>query len=289
MRQLEHAGAAIVRAGERALLVTEDLALEQRLGNRGAVDRHERKRRAGAELVNGLRDQLLAGARLAPDQHRGVGRRRLFDHAVDAADAGAVADDAPEAALLAQLAAQLFHFAQRLLPLDRLLQQDAQPRRIDRLAQVVVGAFLDRLDSGFDGALRGEQDERQVGQLVLQRAQKFEPAHARHHQVGHDDRGTEGRHFLHRLFSVRGLVGLETPGADKLGQAHTRVAGSSSTMRTRSPRTGGDADWSVSGRVDTNLSLAGRNYPVRTAEIHLTNGRVTVAEHLQRMRSGEES
>ena len=43
VRQLEHAGPAVVRAGERPLLMTEDLALEQRFGNRGAVDRDKRK------------------------------------------------------------------------------------------------------------------------------------------------------------------------------------------------------------------------------------------------------
>ena len=43
VRQLEHAGAPIGGAGERPLLVAEDFALEQRLGNRGAVDRDERE------------------------------------------------------------------------------------------------------------------------------------------------------------------------------------------------------------------------------------------------------
>ena len=116
----------------------------------------------------------------------------------------------------------VLHFAQRLLPLDRLLQQDAQPRRIDRLAQVVVGAFLDRLDRRLHGALRGEQDEREIGQLILQRAQQLEPAHARHDQVRHDDGGTEGRDLLQRLFAVGGDVGLESPGADELGEPDAR-------------------------------------------------------------------
>src|SRR4051794_7585692 len=121
VRELEDADAAVLRAGEGAFLVAEDLALEQRLGNRRAVDRHERERRARAQLVDGLRDQLLAGARLAGDQHRRLRRRRLLDHAIHTADAGAVADDPSEASLLAQLAAQRAHLAERLLPLDRLL------------------------------------------------------------------------------------------------------------------------------------------------------------------------
>ena len=97
------------------------------------------------------------------DQHGRAGRRRLLDDAVDGANARTVADDPAEASLLAQLAAKLPHFAQRLLALDRFLQQDLQPLRIDRLAQVVVGAFFDRFDRAIDGALRRQQDEREVG------------------------------------------------------------------------------------------------------------------------------
>src|SRR5207237_3872648 len=163
VRELEDAGAPIVRAGERALLVPEDLALEQRLRNRGAIDRDERKRRSLAQLVNRLRDELLAGSRFAPDQHRCVGRRRLFDDAIDASNAGAVADDPPEAPLLAKLAAEVLHLAQRLLTFDRFLQQDLQPLRVDWLTQVIVRTFLDRLDGTLDGALRGQQNEREIG------------------------------------------------------------------------------------------------------------------------------
>jgi hypothetical protein len=116
----------------------------------------------------------------------------------------------------------MLHFAQRLLPLDRLLKKDAQPRRIDRLAQIVVGAFLDRLDGGVDGALRREQDEREIGQLIFELPQELEAAHARHHEVGHDDRGAKRGDFLHRLFAVAGFFGLEAPRADELGETDAR-------------------------------------------------------------------
>ena len=52
MGQLEEALPPFDRARERAFLVAEDLALEQRLGNRGAVDRDERKRGTRAGLVD---------------------------------------------------------------------------------------------------------------------------------------------------------------------------------------------------------------------------------------------
>ncbi len=65
-----------LRAGERALLVTEQLALDEVLGQRAAVDRHERT--ASARLiVNRARDHFLAGARFALDEHRDLRRRDL--------------------------------------------------------------------------------------------------------------------------------------------------------------------------------------------------------------------
>ena len=61
--ELETAGAPIGGAGERAALVPEDLALEQRFRDRRAVDRDKRRVGARAELMDGLRDQLLASTR----------------------------------------------------------------------------------------------------------------------------------------------------------------------------------------------------------------------------------
>src|SRR5262249_56471893 len=54
-------------AGEGPAHVPEQLGLEQGLGHRAAVHRHEWARRARARMMNGLGDDLLAGARLALD------------------------------------------------------------------------------------------------------------------------------------------------------------------------------------------------------------------------------
>ena len=56
------------RSGEGAYLMPEELAFEQRFGNSGAVEGHERLARAGAVAVDGTGDQFLAGAALASDQ-----------------------------------------------------------------------------------------------------------------------------------------------------------------------------------------------------------------------------
>ena len=61
-------------AGERAAHVAEELRLEQRFGNRAAVERDEPMRAARAVVVDRARDDLLAGAGLAGDENRAVGR-----------------------------------------------------------------------------------------------------------------------------------------------------------------------------------------------------------------------
>src|SRR5579864_7773550 len=66
---LELADAAAVGAGEGALLVPEQLALQQVLRDGRAVEGQERGLSAGAVLVDGAGDKLLAGAALPGDQH----------------------------------------------------------------------------------------------------------------------------------------------------------------------------------------------------------------------------
>ena len=60
---LELADLLLGRAGERALLVAEQLRLDQLLGNRGAVHLHEPLAAAQAVAVDRARDELLAGRR----------------------------------------------------------------------------------------------------------------------------------------------------------------------------------------------------------------------------------
>ena len=73
-------------AGEGALHVPEELRLQDRLGERAAVDGHERLGLAARLLVNLARRPFLAGARLAGDEHAGVGAghaRHQADHVED--------------------------------------------------------------------------------------------------------------------------------------------------------------------------------------------------------------
>ena len=69
-------GAVLAGVGERAPLVAEQLALQQGLGHRGAVDGHERPAPPLAAFVQRLGDQVLARAALPRDEHGRIGGGR---------------------------------------------------------------------------------------------------------------------------------------------------------------------------------------------------------------------
>ena len=79
-------------AGERSLHVAEELAFEQRLRQRAAVDREERPVGAQRRVVDVARQHLLAGAALAADQHGRVGRRHHLGEPEHVEEAARLAD-----------------------------------------------------------------------------------------------------------------------------------------------------------------------------------------------------
>ena len=57
------------RARVRTLLAAEELAFDQRTGQRGAIDADQQPILALAALMHGFREEFLARARLATEQH----------------------------------------------------------------------------------------------------------------------------------------------------------------------------------------------------------------------------
>ncbi len=89
----EMADAAGDRAGKAALFMAEQFGFDQFARDRAAVDRDERGGGTLRGAVQRMRDQLLAGARRAGDQDRGIGLCREAYQAADLADRNAVAHD----------------------------------------------------------------------------------------------------------------------------------------------------------------------------------------------------
>ena len=92
-RVLERALAQAIGAGKRAALVAEQLALDQLLGQRGAVHRDQRRLRARSSPMQLARDQFLARAALPDDQHAARNRRDARDRITERPHRRAVADE----------------------------------------------------------------------------------------------------------------------------------------------------------------------------------------------------
>src|SRR6266446_6808701 len=211
IRQLEIARPPLEGAREGALLVAEELALEEGLGDGRAVDGDERPLGAVGHLMNGARHELLARARLAGEKHGGRAGRREVDQPVDLLHGGADSEQRSEAPALLELAAEQRHFFLDLRPLHRLVQHHAQALRVDRLGQIVVGAVPHRGDRGLDRGMAGQENDHRVRIELGQRLEESETIEAGHLEVGDDDGGRGGLGAVERLLAVDGLVDFVSP------------------------------------------------------------------------------
>ncbi len=210
MGQLEAAELLRVRAREGALLVAEQLGLHQGFGDRRDVDGHEGLPAAFAARVDRSRDQLLAGAALAGDQHRGRRRRDLRDELIDARHLRVAADhslERPREAVrvgrpAGQRGAQIQYLALERALVERALSQHQDVVDVEGLGQIVVGAALERFDGGSELADRGgdDHDRRRVGRLDAR--QHVDAELAGHPLIEHHEVDLVGLQELERLGAV---------------------------------------------------------------------------------------
>ena len=130
------------RAGERAALVAEQLRLEELIGQRRAVDRDERPVAAARAVVDEARDDFLAGARLAGEEHRRLGLRHARGLRQHVLPLPRMADDAAMAGARLELAGQRgdlrLEARRRLARLGIASRRLGQPLVRQRQRQVVA-------------------------------------------------------------------------------------------------------------------------------------------------------
>ena len=154
-RQLELAARAPLGAREGAALVAEDERLDERPGQRRAVDRHEGLVAPRAHLVERARHELLARAGVAANEHRGVRVCDATDHVANDLHRARQADDGREAPRPIDPLAQPLDLAAEREPLAKRLHDRQEHLRAQLvLEHVVLRAVAHRL------ADLGELDER---------------------------------------------------------------------------------------------------------------------------------
>src|SRR5439155_1256823 len=145
--ELELSGLLLMRAGEGALLVAEELALEELLGKRYAIDGDERPCGPRAPRMNRARQHFLAGAALAEQQHRTLALRgpaRLID---ELAQCGTRPD---QRFATGHRRAESPIFLAELVALECLLYRELDEAGLERLRQKVKRSTPHRLHGLLD-------------------------------------------------------------------------------------------------------------------------------------------
>ena len=166
------------------LLVAEQLALDQLLGDRGAVHLDERLVPPVRVAVDGPGHQLLAHPALAGDEHGRVRGRGAAHRVPDLLEGGAAAHH-PVAVVEDELQAAVL-LDEPLLP-ERVAGGDQDALALRGLLDEVPGPELHRLDRGLDRPVAGQDHHRGRGVPLLEPLQDLEPVHLRHLDVEEDE------------------------------------------------------------------------------------------------------
>ena len=166
--------AALLRrpAGDGAVAIAEELALDVVLGNGGAVQLNENAVAAQASGVDGAGDQLFARAGFAINENAAVGGRHERDLLAESAGLDAFAGDLR---FERKLAAEFDVFGAQSAGFDRIFDDDERALEHQRLFKEVEGAEFGGFHGGLDGGVAGDDDDLGT-RRGIERAQ-LAPAH----------------------------------------------------------------------------------------------------------------
>ena len=232
VRLAELAQGLVDRAGEGALLVSEQDGFDQIGGQGAAVDGHEGLAGPVAGAMQGAGDDLLADAALAGDQDGdrgfgGAGAQRL-DHP----HRRAVAHDVVETGAALGALGQASDLGRQPLHLQGVAHPDQQPFRPHRLDEEVLGPGLHGLDNHVDAAIGGQHYHRLGDARAAQFGQAFQARHLGHHHVQQDQvRPAALRHPVDGLAAARRMDdGVSVPFQHRLDQPALGRSSSTTSM-----------------------------------------------------------
>jgi hypothetical protein len=203
-------------SGESTRSVTEQLAFEHVLGHGAAIDGYERSIAPRACLVDGARQQLLARAALAGDEHARIGAshhvclRQLLFH---------------DRAARHEIRAPVLVIVHEAGDLQCLLYLVEQLLLFHRLGEKAEGTHLCCLHGIGNGSVSREQYDLQPRPTILQLFEQSDAIELVHAQIGDHQVGAEARGRGQRLHAVfhRFHVVLLRPKADRQQTQQARV------------------------------------------------------------------
>src|SRR5207247_789372 len=148
------------------------------------------------------RDQFLAGARLAAQEHGDVGAGDAADRLVDVLHPRVPADERAELAHFREPRAEPRDLLGEPTGGQRALAEQQHLVEVERLVEIVIGAALHGLDGGGHGAVGGHDHDVHVGTDLADTLERGEPVESRHADV--EEHEVEGLCLEdpHRLLAV---------------------------------------------------------------------------------------
>ena len=184
---LELADAALLGPGECSLLMPEQLAFEQRLRQRRAIDREERAVAPCTVLIDRPRDQFLAGPALAGDEHRIIVRGDSADLLVDLLHRVAAPNDLLRFVWHRLAIINNRRYALKTAGFDRFRDEFLEGVQIERLQQVVERTATHRFNRRFRLGIRGHQNHRHSRVDCSEFLKQVEPALVRQSNIEQRD------------------------------------------------------------------------------------------------------
>jgi len=203
VRRGEEALPPAIRSRERALLVTEELGLQQRLGHRRAVHGEEPPSAPRARPVNRLGDQFLPRPALAQEKNGGVARGHRPDLVHRLLHDLRAPQEPLEPLVPLDLGAQPLVLATQPVILEGAVHRHRHLRELEGLGEIVVGALPHRRDGRLQGAEGRHEDHARRVPALPSRLEHFETAHLVHDEIGDDDVELLRREGLERFPAAR--------------------------------------------------------------------------------------
>src|SRR5215471_19152802 len=229
---LEEPLALAGRSREGSAGVTEQLGLEQRLRQGAAVLRHEAAGAARTAVVEEASEELLPGARLAEEQHRGVRVEHLAGERHRVAQAGLLSHEAVERyralARLGGLAAKRVVGDLELVAQARVLSHEPPALRGPAHDHQELGGIpwlrdempdvtrVDGLHQAVHVGVRREDETERVRRDVEALAAQLDAVHTGHPEVGQHHRDVPGGEERQRRRSGLRAHDAKLGGEDRL-------------------------------------------------------------------------
>ena len=173
--------------GEGTPLVPEQLAFQQVLRDRRAVEGHERLGGGRAKVVNRTGDHLLARSAFSLQQHRDVAVRHLSRQLHHLLHFFPRADNLREPSFLfAQPCLEGFHLFLEANGMEGVADCEPQVVEAGRLGDKIVGPFPEGDDGVFQRAVGGHHDDAGHLARAVDGPQGVQPGDPRQMQVQHD-------------------------------------------------------------------------------------------------------